>query len=566
VRAGVDGQPAAATAPGGGYGPADLVSAYALPTTGGAGKTVAIVDAQDDPTAESDLAVYRSQFGLPPCTTANGCFKKVDQTGGTHYPSHNAGWEQEISLDLDMVSAVCPSCNILLVEANSASYADLGTAVNTAASLGAAAISNSYGGGETSSTNADYNHPGILVTASAGDSGYGAQFPASSPYVLAIGGTSLTTSTSSRGWAEAAWNGTGSGCSALFARPSWQTDSLCGNRVEADVSAVADPNTGVGVYDSGSGGWLVFGGTSVSSPLVAAAFTLMGLSGQSPSFVWGHTSDFYDVTSGSNGSCSPAGLCNAGVGYDGPTGWGTPNGSKLGSTCTPQCSGKSCGSDGCGGSCGTCPTGDTCNSSGQCVCTPSCTGKSCGSDGCGGSCGTCPSGETCNSSGQCVTSCTPNCTGLSCGSDGCGGSCGSCPSGDTCNSSGQCVASCTPNCTGKQCGADGCGGSCGTCPTGDTCNASQQCVCTPSCSGKQCGSDGCGGTCGSCPSGETCGSNGTCAGSTCAHSECTTGTRLARGCDACVSKVCQADRYCCRIAWDATCVSEVPKLCGETCP
>jgi hypothetical protein len=410
VRVKEDGSLAVTTAPGGGYTPADLLSAYVLPSTGGSGKTVAIVDAQDDPNAESDLAVYRSQFGLPPCTTANGCFKKVNENGqASPLPASDAGWAEEISLDLDMVSAICPSCKILLVEASSASYTDLGTAVNTAATLGASAISNSYGGGETSSTNTDYNHPGVTVTASAGDSGFGVEFPASSPFVVAVGGTSLTTSSSSRGWAEAAWSGSGSGCSSLFAKPSWQNDTICSNRVEADVSAVADPNTGVGVYDTfglgSSGGWLVFGGTSVASPLVASTFTLLGLNGDTGAFVWGNTGDFFDVTSGSNGSCSPAGLCNAGPGYDGPTGWGTPNGAKLGGTsCTPNCTGKSCGSDGCGGSCGTCPTGDTCNSSGQCICTPQCSGKQCGSDGCGGSCGTCPTGDTCTSSGTCSSS------------------------------------------------------------------------------------------------------------------------------------------------------------------
>jgi len=497
-----DGKVAASTTPQG-YGPSQLASAYVLPSTGGSGKTVAIVDAYDDPKAESDLAAYRSQYGLPACTSANGCFKKVGQTGSTTSlpkASGSTGWAEEISLDVDIASAICPSCNILLVEANSASFSDLATAVNTAASLGASAISNSYGGSESSSDSnaSQYNHPGVLVTAAAGDSGYGAEFPASSQYVVAVGGTTLTTSSSSRGWAESAWADSGSGCSAVVAKPSWQNDTICNNRVEADISADADPNTGVAVYDTYDlSGWAVFGGTSVATPLVASAFTLLGLSGQSPSFVWQNTGDFFDVTSGSNGSCSPSALCTAGPGYDGPTGWGTPNGAKLegGTTCTPQCS------------------------------------------------------------------------GLACGPDGCGGSCGTCPSGESCNSSGQCVTSCTPNCAGKACGPDGCGGTCGTCPTGDSCNSSNQCVCTPSCSGKQCGSDGCGGTCGSCPSGETCGASGTCSSSgTCTHSECTTGAHLRRGCDACVSKVCNHDGYCCRISWDSICVGEVASYCGETCP
>ena len=157
------GKPLVTPAPSG-YGPADLQSAYNVAgATAPTGTTVAIVDAYNDPTAESDLAVYRSQYGLPPCTTANGCFRKVNQNGGTNYPRTNGGWAQEISLDLDMVSAICPNCHILLVEASSNSFVNLGTAVNTAASLGAKAISNSYGGsefsGETSSTYANYFPP-----------------------------------------------------------------------------------------------------------------------------------------------------------------------------------------------------------------------------------------------------------------------------------------------------------------------------------------------------------------------------------------------------------------------
>ncbi|HEY3482469.1 MAG TPA: hypothetical protein VGL02_26560, partial [Streptomyces sp.] len=199
-----------------GYGPADLQSAYKLPSgTNGAGQTVAIVDANNDPTAEADLGVYRAQYGLPACTTANGCFKKVNQTGGTSYPPTDAGWATEISLDLDMVSAVCPKCHILLVEASSASYANLGQAVNEAAALHANTISNSYGGGDLSDSSAPYyNHPGIMITASTGDSGYGVQFPASSRYVTAVGGTSLTRASNARGWNETAWTGAGSGCSS----------------------------------------------------------------------------------------------------------------------------------------------------------------------------------------------------------------------------------------------------------------------------------------------------------------------------------------------------------------
>ncbi len=316
-----------------GYGPADLQSAYNLPSaTAGSGQTVAIVDAYDDPTAESDLGVYRAQFGLPACTTANGCFKKIDQTGGTTYPRKNGGWAQEISLDLDMVSAVCPNCHITLVEDKSASLANLGAAVNEAASFKPASISNSYGGSDTSDASAPYyNHPGIAVTASTGDSGYGVQFPASSHYVTAVGGTSLTHSGST--WSQTAWSGAGSGCSTLNTALTAQAtaNTGCTMRAVADVSAVADPNTGVAVYDStayqGLSGWLVFGGTSVSSPIVASVYALAGNTASiDNNYPYTHASALTDVTSGSNGTCPTFQWCHAGVGWDGPTGLGTPNG------------------------------------------------------------------------------------------------------------------------------------------------------------------------------------------------------------------------------------------------
>ncbi len=316
-----------------GYNPADLQAAYYLPSaTAGSGQTVGIVDAYDDPNAESDLAVYRSQFGLPACTTASGCFRKVNQNGGTSYPKRNSGWGQEISLDLDMVSAICPNCHILLVEASSASFSNLGASVNTAARLGANAISNSYGGGESANdTSYDqyFNHPSIAITASSGDSGYGPQYPAASQYVTAVGGTSLRQSGGS--YSESAWSGAGSGCSAYDPKPGWQKDTGCSKRTIADVAAVADPNTGVSVYDTFGGtstGWMVFGGTSVSSPIIASVYALAGNASSVTygSFPYSHTSSLNDVTSGSNGSCGGSYLCTAGPGYDGPTGLGTPNG------------------------------------------------------------------------------------------------------------------------------------------------------------------------------------------------------------------------------------------------
>jgi hypothetical protein len=329
---------AAATTPSG-FAPASLASAYDIPTTLGAGSTVAIVDAYDDPTAESDLATYRAQYGLPACTTANGCFHKVNESGGSTLPAADSGWAGEIALDTDMVSAACPLCHILLVEASSANDPDLGTAVNYAAGVsGVKAISNSYGGGESSTDTSEvtkyYTHPGIAITASAGDDGYGAEFPASSPSVIAVGGTSLSKASNTRGWTESVWDtsnseGTGSGCSAYEAKPAWQVDTGCSKRSVADVSAVADPATGVAVYDStGSGGWAVYGGTSVSSPLIASMYAEANNPAPSAAYAYAtaNLAGLNDVTTGVNKSGCTTYLCKAGVGYDGPTGMGTPNG------------------------------------------------------------------------------------------------------------------------------------------------------------------------------------------------------------------------------------------------
>ncbi|MGW2834762.1 S53 family peptidase [Streptomyces sp. NPDC001286] len=345
ARTGVTPKAADAATPSG-YGPTNLQSAYGLTSaaaSNGSGETIAIVDAYNDPNAESDLATYRSYYGLSACTTANGCFKKVSQTGSTtSLPSSDAGWSEEISLDLDMASAVCPNCNILLVEATSATMANLGKAVNEAVTLGAKYVSNSYGGSESSSdTSYDssyFNHPGVAITVSAGDSGYGAEYPAASRYVTSVGGTALKTSSTTRGWTETVWKtssteGTGSGCSSYDTKPSWQTDTGCSKRTISDVSAVADPATGVSVYDSYgvTAGWYTFGGTSASAPIIAAVYALAGTPSSSSypaSFPYtkAGTSALNDVTSGNNGSCSTTYLCTAQTGYDGPTGWGTPEG------------------------------------------------------------------------------------------------------------------------------------------------------------------------------------------------------------------------------------------------
>jgi subtilase family serine protease len=324
---GAHAKPAAAARPSG-YGPSDLRSAYGLTGNGSSTQTIGIVDAYDDPTAASDLATYRSQFGLPAC--GSGCFRKVNQSGGTTPPRADGGWAQEISLDLDMASAICPNCKILLVEASSSSLANLAAAEATAKRLGATVISNSYGGSEFSGESSYASqYSGVPITVSSGDAGYGVEFPAALSSVTAVGGTSLRRSSTARGWTETAWSGAGSGCSRYIAKPSWQKDTGCSRRTVADVSAVADPATGVAVYDStrfqGASGWMVFGGTSVAAPVVAGVYALAG-NGAAPGFPYSHTSALNDVTSGSNGTCSPSYLCHAITGYDGPTGLGTPKG------------------------------------------------------------------------------------------------------------------------------------------------------------------------------------------------------------------------------------------------
>ncbi|MER5757500.1 carboxypeptidase regulatory-like domain-containing protein [Streptomyces sp. NPDC002088] len=333
-----------------GWGATALQDAYNLPAGGGAGQTIAIVDAYDDPTAEEDLAVYRAQYGLSACTTDNGCFKKVDQRGGTDYPAANSGWAGEISLDLDMVSAAAPYANIVLVEADSASFDDIGASVDQAVAQGAKFISNSYGTGytstpgsgedpsETTDFDAHYNHPGVAVVASSGDDAYGVAYPAASQYVTSVGGTALEQdSSTSRGWSESVWynsyGGPGSGCSVYEAKPAWQESVTtgCDMRAVSDVSAVADPLTGVSVYQTyGGGGWAVYGGTSASSPIIAGAYAAAGTptAGTYPA-AYPYAADgsgLNDVVDGDNGSCTPAKLCTAGDGWDGPTGLGTPNG------------------------------------------------------------------------------------------------------------------------------------------------------------------------------------------------------------------------------------------------
>ncbi len=317
-----------------GFGPRDLRSAYNITSKGAPSTIIAIVDAYGYPRAGDDLAIYRAKFGLPVCSAANQCFLKYNQLGQRkNYPAEDVGWAQETALDLDMASAMCPNCEIILVEANTNNLADLAAAENEAAALGAYVISNSYGGSEagTKPVESAYNHPGIAITASSGDQGYGIEFPAASPHVIAVGGTSLVKDpTTGRGWSETTWSDAGSGCSKVYAKPAHQTDTLCPRRMVADVSAVADPDTGVAVYgpvSATASTWLIFGGTSVSAPLVAG---IIGTHGHTTSDLklyepysqmW-----FNDVTAGANGRCKDLYYCTAGPGYDGPTGLGTPKG------------------------------------------------------------------------------------------------------------------------------------------------------------------------------------------------------------------------------------------------
>jgi hypothetical protein len=340
--------------------PQRLHAAYALPDEAptSAGQTVAVVDAFDDPTAEADLGVYDKQFGLPACTSANGCFRKIDEEGKAKpLPRKEGEWAGEISIDVQMTHAICQSCRVLLVEANGESFTDLGKAVDAAVAAGATEVSNSYGAAERENSSAKlgeryFEHPGVVVTASSGDCGYlneacfyernAAEFPADSPDVVAVGGTTLTKH--GKAWRSRAWSEGGSGCSVVFAAPAWQTSAPnfsatdCGSgRSVADVSAIGDPETGVDVYDStpeGNGdptGWGVWGGTSVSSPIIAAEFGLAG-GAQGVQFpaatLYSHLgdgADLYDVKSGRNGSCGTI-ECRALAGYDGPTGVGSPVG------------------------------------------------------------------------------------------------------------------------------------------------------------------------------------------------------------------------------------------------
>jgi hypothetical protein len=338
-------QALAASAPSG-WSPAQVQDAYEFPSaTSGSLETVAIVTAYNDPDAASDLAAYRAYYGLPACTAAGGCLAAVGQDGGATLPA--TGWDDVHDEALDAVSAVCPNCDLLLVEASSDSVADLAAAADEAATLGARFVVNAWdipeatlGSAETGYDH-DFDHPGVVETAPAGDSGYGVSYPAASPYVVAVGGTILTQDTSAaRGWTEAAWAGTGAGCSAYEARPSWQSGTGCTMRSDNDTAAVA---TNVAYYDSDDpGGWAASASTIVSASVIAAAYALAGTPGTTatepaqylygiddagyatPGTAYPYAAGLNDITSGSDATACTSYLCGAGAGYDGPTGVGTP--------------------------------------------------------------------------------------------------------------------------------------------------------------------------------------------------------------------------------------------------
>ncbi len=328
----------AATEPAG-LTPQDLQSAYNIPIAIGGHPTVALIDAYGYTALESDLTTNRQQFGLPECTTANGCLTIVNQDGETSPlpgpPPASDDWTLETSLDVDMASAACPSCYLLVVQANDDTGDGLELAQATAASLGAAVISNSWGGPEMAGVSLAAAEPAfdqpVAVFVAAGDDGYndggqGPDYPGTSSHTIAVGGTHLVRdTTSTRGWTETAWSSGGSACSLSIAKPAYQTGTSCNFKATTDIAAVGDPQTGMASYDSKNGGWGVVGGTSAATPIIAGIFAATGNGDQtSGSFVMQNADKLYDVTSGSNGSCGNI-LCTAGKGWDGPTGYGTPN-------------------------------------------------------------------------------------------------------------------------------------------------------------------------------------------------------------------------------------------------
>jgi hypothetical protein len=320
--------------------PAYLQQAYDLTylsANRGSGDTVAVAAIYNDPTAESDLAKFRSTYDLPACTVANGCFQQLNEEGQTSpLPANNAGWAQEESMDLDAVSSICPNCKIDLVEGDAPDAPDLQAAITAAINAGANQVSISGAGEFTSDPFTDFSAPGVSILAAAGDDGVVPQgfanYPAALPFVTAVGGTSLQPGSSSsvtpRGINETAWSDSGSGCDTQEQPLPYQPSDGCDGRMYSDISADADPSTGLTFYDSQGGGWLDGGGTSLSTPIAAAFEAITGVDGLTPQWAYTDAGNLNDPTTGSTGSCAGqiAVLCDAGVGYSGPTGAGAISG------------------------------------------------------------------------------------------------------------------------------------------------------------------------------------------------------------------------------------------------
>lgn len=330
-----------------GYGPLHLQEAYSLRDVRikGKGQIIALVDAFHDPTAEADLGTFDTQFGLPACTTANGCFQVVYQTG-IRPPADTSGWSNEIAIDTQWAHAIAPGAAIMLVEANSNTFRDLLAAVDVAVSRGATVVSMSWGGSESSNEGQSDSHfevPGVTFVCSSGDSGHGVQYPAASPFVVGVGGTSLTLASNAVWKSETAWVGSGGGKSRFEAEPSYQASAqTSGKRGVPDVAYDADPNTGVPAYNSNAcaacfTGWQQWGGTSIGAPQWAALFAranaARAMAGKGPLSLphivlyAAPASNYHDIVSGSNGGCGL--LCTAGAGYDFVTGLGSPIGGVL---------------------------------------------------------------------------------------------------------------------------------------------------------------------------------------------------------------------------------------------
>jgi subtilase family serine protease len=352
VRTDVDPGVGPADAPAG-LTPTDLQSAYDIPTSIVGHPTIALIDAYGDTALESDLATYRAKFDLPECSTANGCLKIVNTDGNPSplppAPPSDDDWTVETSLDVDMASAACPSCNLVVIQATDDQGNGLELAQATAAGMGAAVISNSWGGPEkqgVSLTGVEpYFDQPVAVFVAAGDDGYddggqGPDYPGTSSHTIAVGGTHLEKASNARGWTETAWSSGGSACSLSIPKPSYQIATNCSFKATTDIAAVGDPMTGMASYNSNDGGWTIVGGTSAATPLVAAMFAATGNGGEtSGAFIAQNADKLNDVTSGNNGDCGNV-LCTAGNGWDGPTGYGTPDAKKLATpSATPDGSG-----------------------------------------------------------------------------------------------------------------------------------------------------------------------------------------------------------------------------------